>query len=303
MTIHSNYKNLVFEGGGMTGLAYIGCLKVLEENQIVDNIENFAGTSSGAIMAFLISIGYTANELYNITKNINWKKMVLKRHWIYQFFHFWNNYGLFKYDNIENTLKQFCLDKLGKSDFTFDELYQVTKKNLILVGVNVSKKQQEYFCKNTTPNMSVIKAIKISSSFPFIFDPIKHNNMLYIDGGVMNNFPIEYFNNSDETLGVNITEDNDNLHKDENIKNIFNFGINILYSILLVQEHCDLRQSRNNIIYIKTNSANILQNIILMNQNLDVLYEMGIKYTRKYFQKMEQENNNERVIEEQNCDL
>lgn len=302
MTIHYEYKNLVFEGGGMAGLAYIGCLKVLEENKVIDNIENFAGTSSGAIMASLVSIGYTSNEIYNITKEINWSNMVLKRHWIYQFFHFWNYYGLFKYDNIENTLKQFFLQKLGKNDLTFEEHYQITKKNLILVGVNVSKKQQEYFCKNTTPDMSVIKAIKISTSFPFIFDPIKHNDMLYIDGGVMNNFPIEYFNNSEETLGLNLTEDNENLHQHQNINNILNFGMNILYSILLVQEHCDLKYDRNNVIYIKTNKANILQNIVLMNQNLDVLYETGVKYTRKYFQEMEMKNNNERVKEELDCD-
>ena len=165
------FKNLVLEGNGMAGLAYIGALKVLEENNLVDGIEKFAGTSSGAIMVSLISIGYTADQIYNICKDIDWKNMVQRRNCLFQFFHFWNNYGLFKYDRIEKTLKNFFLRKLGRTDLTFREHYEITQKKLILVGVNVNKKHPEYFCNDLTPDMSVIKAIKISTSFQSVEFP------------------------------------------------------------------------------------------------------------------------------------
>lgn len=276
------FKNLVLEGNGMAGLTYIGVLKILEDKDMMKNFINFAGTSSGAIMVSLISIGYSSEEIYNIINDLDWNKMVQRRNWFYQLFHFWKKYGLFKYDNIENTIKSFFLNKLGKSDLTFREHYEITQKKLILVGVNITKKQNEYFSVDETPDMSVIKAIKISSSFPFIFDPIKHNDMLYIDGGIMNNFPIEYFGyNNTETLGINLIDDKTN-NNDEKISNIFDYGFNIINSILLIQEHCDMNYKINTI-YIKVPTGNIINNIVSMNQNIDELYNRGIEYTKEYF--------------------
>jgi predicted acylesterase/phospholipase RssA len=291
MTTNQKYKNLVLEGNGMAGLAYIGALKVLEERDIIKDIENFSGSSSGAIMTSLISIGYTSEEIYNLSANLDWKNMVKRRNCLFQFFYFWNKYGLYKYDQIEKTIKSFFLRKLGKSDLTFKEHYNITKKNLILVGVNVNKQKPEYFCNDLTPDMSVIKAIKISSSFPFIFDPVKHNNMLYIDGGIMNNFPIEYFGyENPETLGLNLIDIQDDPDEVVPINNVLNYGYNILHSLLLVQEHCDLEFGKKNVIYIQVPKSNINNTIILMNQNIDELYERGIKCTRKYF---ETQNQNE----------
>lgn len=288
MTTNKKYKNLVLEGNGMAGLVYIGALKVLEERDIIKDIENFAGTSSGAIMAAFMSIGYTSEEIYNISANLDWKNMVKRKNCLFQFFYFWNKYGLFKYDQIEQTIKSFFLRKLGKSDLTFKEHYDITKKNLILVGVNVNKQKPEYFCNDLTPDMSVIKAIKISSSFPFIFDPVKHNNMLYIDGGVMNNFPIEYFGyENPETLGLNLIDNQERDIEIIPVNNILKYGFNILNSLLLVQEHCDLEFEKKNVIYIHVSSGNILNTVVLMNQNIDEFYEIGIKYTRQYFMNLD----------------
>ena len=296
MTTQSNipkYKNLVLEGNGMAGLAYIGALKVLEEKNVLQNIDNIAGTSSGAIMATLISIGYTAEQVYTISKNLDWENMVQKRNCLFQFFHFWNKYGLFKYDNIEKALKSFFVRKLGKTDVTFREHYELTKKKLILVGVNVNKKKPEYFCHETVPNMSVIKAIKISTSFPFIFDPIKHDKMLYVDGGVMNNFPIEYFGyKNPETLGINLVDDDTSIEQKDSVDNILSFGFNILQSIILVQEHMDLQYGKENVIYVKIPSSNVMSTIVTMNQNIDDLYERGVKCSKKYFEKFEIIENN-----------
>lgn len=283
MSNNYKYQNLIFEGSGMSGLSYIGVLKVLEELNIISNIKNFAGTSSGAIMSFFVSIGYTSQELSSLCRDIDWKNLVQKRNLLFSLIQFWKKYAIFKYDNIEKIIKEFCFRKLGKNDITFKEHYELTGKNLILVGCNITKKKSEYFCNDLTPNMSVITAVKISSSFPFVFDPIKHNNMLYIDGGVMNNFPIEYFGfKNSETLGVKLTSTNTKQESKENITNIYHYGINILQSIYLIQEQMDLEFADKNIIYIKVN-GNIFNNIILMNQNLDYLYQQGVKDTKTYF--------------------
>lgn len=61
MTYH--FKNLVLEGGGVKGIAYVGALDVLIEKGIVSSIERVGGTSAGAINAILLGLGFTQSEV------------------------------------------------------------------------------------------------------------------------------------------------------------------------------------------------------------------------------------------------
>ncbi len=65
-----NYKNLVLEGAGVRGLAYAGAFQELSNVGILENIENVAGTSSGAIAGMLLSLGYSAEEMRKIMENL-----------------------------------------------------------------------------------------------------------------------------------------------------------------------------------------------------------------------------------------
>src|ERR1044072_1217191 len=69
------YRNLVFEGGGVKGIAYGGALEVLEQSQITPQIEKVAGTSAGAITATMVSLGYTAGELIEIMMGLDFSKL------------------------------------------------------------------------------------------------------------------------------------------------------------------------------------------------------------------------------------
>jgi NTE family protein len=64
------YRNLVFEGGGVRGLAYAGALDVLEERGALKKLEQVAGTSVGAVTALLIAVGYTPTELRNVMEEL-----------------------------------------------------------------------------------------------------------------------------------------------------------------------------------------------------------------------------------------
>ena len=59
-------KNLVFEGGGIRGLAYAGALMELQERKMLDSVERLAGTSAGAIAATLYAVGYNPEEISNL---------------------------------------------------------------------------------------------------------------------------------------------------------------------------------------------------------------------------------------------
>ncbi len=68
------YKNLVFEGGGVKGVAYGGVFEVLEQKQITPQIESVAGTSAGAITATMMSLNYSAEEFLKIMMTLNFEK-------------------------------------------------------------------------------------------------------------------------------------------------------------------------------------------------------------------------------------
>ncbi|NNE55899.1 MAG: patatin, partial [Flavobacteriales bacterium] len=59
-------RNVVFEGGGIRGIAYCGALETLEQNGSLDKVERVGGTSAGAITACFMAVGYDANEIHDI---------------------------------------------------------------------------------------------------------------------------------------------------------------------------------------------------------------------------------------------
>ena len=72
--IKTVYKNLALEGGGLRGIAYAGAFKALEENGTMQQIENIAGSSAGAIAGLMISIGYKADEIDSILMSLQFQK-------------------------------------------------------------------------------------------------------------------------------------------------------------------------------------------------------------------------------------
>ena len=71
---NSQYRNLVFEGAGIRGIAYSGVIKELETRKILTSIENVGGTSAGAITAMMLSLGYTSEEIFKIIADTKFEK-------------------------------------------------------------------------------------------------------------------------------------------------------------------------------------------------------------------------------------
>jgi predicted acylesterase/phospholipase RssA len=211
-------ENLVMGGGGARGLVYIPCIKVMEQYGLL-NIKMILGTSIGSIIGTLYCIGYSGLELEKIFSNFNPGKFNEIK--IENFFNYFKNLGLndgkepikiikilFKHQNIKETI-------------TFKELYELTKIKLVLTGTNITKSKLEYFNYKTTPDMEVILAIRISTCIPLYVIPIRYNNNLYIDGGLLTNIPIQYVKKKDykKTLVLLNYRKNEYLDIDKSIIN------------------------------------------------------------------------------------
>ena len=194
----NNIDTLCFSTGGINSFAFCGALDYIINNDIINikQIHTFVGSSGGAIIAYLLSIKYTINEIiYFITNN----ELKLKN---FKFTNLFYNYGLDDGEKILSVLKFLLNNKINKNDITFIELYNLTNNNLIINGtkINNNKTEEILFNKNLTPNMSVITALRISISVPIIYTPIYHDNNYYIDGGISNKFPYNHCD-SNKTLG------------------------------------------------------------------------------------------------------
>ena len=69
-----NFRNLVFEGGGVKGIAYGGALMRLDEMGLLYSVDRVAGTSAGAITACLMSLGYSSKEISKIVAETDFSK-------------------------------------------------------------------------------------------------------------------------------------------------------------------------------------------------------------------------------------
>ena len=202
---------LCFSGGGIQGFSFIGVLKKLIEcdKLNLDKINMYVGTSVGSMLCFLFILGFSIKESEDFIINFNFSKLNSEIDCI----HFLEKFGINDGEKIKLLFIK-CLElKLNVKDITFIELFNKTEKKLLIVGTNLSKGQEELFSIDTTPNMSVITAIRISSSVPIIFTPITYNNSLYVDGALVNNFPINYCP-KDKTLGIYIKNCNENFDID-----------------------------------------------------------------------------------------
>ena len=205
---------LVLSGGGAKGLAHIGVLKVIEEAGV--RIDYIAGTSMGAVVGGLYAAGYTATELDSIFKAVNFDNIIqdnLPR----------SAKTFYERDDDERYVISLPFDnfklKLPTSLSKGQNTYNLLAQNLDHVsGVDdFSKLQIPFFCIATDvekgeqvilDNGYLPEAITASGALPSLFSPVLLKGKLLIDGGVINNYPIDELRakNMDIIIGVDVQD-------------------------------------------------------------------------------------------------
>ncbi len=189
-----HFRNLVFEGGGVKGIAYVGALQALHANNVMESIHRVGGTSAGAINAVLLALGYSLEETYDILSALNFKnfmdddwgmfrdtKRLIKK------------YGIYKGDFFREWMGARIAAKTGSERSTFEDLKKRGFTDLYLVGTNLSTGYSEVFSWEHTPKTPVADAVRISMSIPLFFQAIRNKDDVYVDGGLFNNYPVKLF--------------------------------------------------------------------------------------------------------------
>jgi NTE family protein len=168
---------LVLSGGGMRGAAHIGAIKALEEHKIIPT--HIAGASAGAIVGAFYAYGYNWDDILKFFKTIS--ILDISKYAI-------NKPGILDADKFYNNFKKYF------SEDNFNAL----KKDLQITATNILNGDLEIFKEG-----ELIKPILASAAFPGVFSPVKIKDSYYVDGGTLNNFPVELIKKqSDVLIGI-----------------------------------------------------------------------------------------------------
>ncbi|MBS1669065.1 MAG: patatin-like phospholipase family protein [Bacteroidetes bacterium] len=165
---------LVLSGGGARGFAHLGLLQVIEEQGIP--IHAISGVSSGAIVGAFFAAGHKPQSILAFMKEnayFSWSNLQFKKD------------GFFSMQSFLN-----ILERKIKVD-SFESL----SINLFVIATNFTKNESHLFSQGP-----LFHPVIASSSVPVIFEPVIIDNEIFIDGGVLNNFPIEPLLNNDTKI-------------------------------------------------------------------------------------------------------
>lgn len=189
---------VVLSGGGAKGVAHIGALKVIEEAGIP--IDIVVGTSMGSIVGGLYSIGYTPHQLDSMVKKQDWTFILT--------------------DRIQRKQKTF-LEKVEAEKYVIsvpfrpkkgprmpDGIVRGTNLNNLFTDLTIGYHDSIDFRKLPIPfacvavdlmagqevvfyNGSLMEAMRASMAIPAAFTPVRKDSMVLVDGGLLNNFPVD----------------------------------------------------------------------------------------------------------------
>lgn len=249
---------IALSGGGLRGLAHIGVLKVLVENNIP--IDFISGTSAGAIVAAMYACGYSPFEMQVLIQKLKINDFIdlnvtvsdLFKHgmkWLYNgMFRFWSVLptGLIKGDKVEKYFYGLWQERTVRD----------TEIPLAITAVDLNSADTIFF---TTPvvnrrgilnaryyhNTLLTDAVRASISIPGIFFPKKYRSMTLVDGAVKNNLPTDILRHmgADMVIGVDLGYDGQANYNIKTVGEILMQCIEIMsreVTLLKSEQHADI---------------------------------------------------------------
>ncbi|HWV56440.1 MAG TPA: patatin-like phospholipase family protein [Longimicrobiales bacterium] len=190
------FRNLVFEGGGVKGIAYVGAMQVLDQRGILKDIRRVGGTSAGAINALVFALGYDILEQKEILESADFRKFMDNSFGLIRDIRrLAKEFGWNKGDFFSGWIADLIKRKLGNERATFADLAAAGGPELHVIGTNLATGFAEVFSVERHPGMSLAEAVRISMSIPLFFAAVRYGPRrdVMVDGGVMLNYPVKLF--------------------------------------------------------------------------------------------------------------
>lgn len=178
-------KHLVFAGGGIRCLSFIGSLEVLAKHNLLNDTKHYWGNSAGALVATCLSLKTPLPKLRAIFETTDFTKF--RDFDLANLMSIGSNWGLDSGASFVKSLKNILEDiKPGASHYTLQELPE-----LHITATDLTDSKPVILDSKSYPNLKLVDALRASTSIPFFYMPFRNplNNHLLIDGAVACNFP------------------------------------------------------------------------------------------------------------------
>jgi predicted acylesterase/phospholipase RssA len=190
----------VLSGGAIKGFALLGALQYLMDVGILQNIHKFVGTSIGAILSYLLCIGYTPVEIMVFLCQTNW----LKKLGSFDVVNVVQGCGGLSFSILQEILEKLTVKKIGRF-LTLGQLYHDYGKTLICCTYNYTREQEECMNPVEHSHLPCLTALRMTANLPLLFEPFEYNGCIYFDGGISSNFPVQYISpEEDIVLGISL---------------------------------------------------------------------------------------------------
>jgi NTE family protein len=282
----------VFSGGGIKGFALVGACEEIEKRGF--RFVRLAGTSAGSIVAALVAAGYTSKEIYQQLDELDLTKLLDARKSFIPFakwlFVYWK-LGLYRGNELEKWMKK----KLeAKGIKTFSDL---PPQALRVIASDLSNGQMMVLPDDlgkygiSPGSFSIAKAIRMSCSIPYFFEPVRLRSMdgvnILVDGGVLSNFPIWLFDKEDgqkvrPVLGIKLSPSVYE-HEKHHIRNAIQLFTALFETMKDAHDarYISKRHAKN-IIFIPTDGAFSIE-FQLTSEQKKALYELGRQHAKQFF--------------------
>ena len=258
-------QHIVLSGGAYRGLYEIGCLNYLYNQSFYQfkNIKSVHGTSIGGFLGSIICLNMDWNELTNYFIQRPWHKITtISPSMFLDVIHKKGLLDTAVLDKAMIPLLNSCdIDK----DVTLIDFYNKTGIELYLYTIPINLYECISLSYKTHPQLPLLKAIQMTCAMPYIFQPVEYNDEYYIDGGLLNNYPIRNCIERDDANSKNILS----LRFQSNNTLTFKKDSNILEYGYFLYRQSQLKNTLNYDDYIKVENEVVIPCI---QTNLDDAY-------------------------------
>lgn len=287
----------VFSGGGMKAIAYAGAIKALEEKNLV--FKRLAGTSAGSIVAALLAVNYTADEIIDLLTKLNPESFLKERSWcknlpMIRWMTLYYRMGLYSGDSFEQWIDG-LLRKKGVytfGDLPFQRLRIIVSDISSGTMVVIPDDLPKYGVDPGTFRVS--HAIRMSCSLPFFFEPVpltdsQGKKFLMIDGGVLSNFPLWLFDGGSTLpvrpfIGLQLSSSKATLSP-KKIVNVLDFFHRIFFTMKEAHDAAYIsKYAATNIVFIPVHKVETAD-FSISNEQKEALIQLGYKKAVAFLKK------------------
>jgi len=214
-------KGLAIYGCGILAAAHVGALKALERHGLrYEQLETLAGVSAGSIIAAMLSVGCTADELFDLVQALPFHRIAdpelgaLSR---VAFISILSILGSFKLQNLlgprvmsffehefnkcngpginsgavlQDLIAEALESKVGDRNITLGQVKERFGKRLVVLVTALDTGRERQLTPETDPDLPVQVAVRMSGGVPGIMEPFRYEGHVYCDGGMCNDFPL-----------------------------------------------------------------------------------------------------------------